>query len=185
MSTLNKTTAHAASRNMEHDLSFNYETLEPASSGLTGNQTCVNGLYAELEKCYDTLTILIQGIQTLSNDANRLNNESSHLNNLIQAAQDELKQIKLSINEVDTYLAEIASNNKILQQETLSIKQKVEDMQFASYDGMLIWKVTDVSHKIADSQSGRQTSIYSPPFYSSSIGYKMRARLYLQGDGNA
>jgi hypothetical protein len=36
-----------------------------------------------------------------------------------------------------------------------------------------------------DAQSERQTSIYSPPFYSSSTGYKMRARLYLHGDGNA
>jgi len=38
---------------------------------------------------------------------------------------------------------------------------------------------------LADAQSERQTSIYSPPFYSSPIGYKMRARLYLFGDGNA
>lgn len=36
-----------------------------------------------------------------------------------------------------------------------------------------------------DAQSERQTSIYSPPFYSSSTGYKMRARLYMNGDGNA
>jgi hypothetical protein len=38
---------------------------------------------------------------------------------------------------------------------------------------------------LADAQSEPQTSIYSPPFYSSPIGYKMRARLYLHGDGNA
>ena len=31
----------------------------------------------------------------------------------------------------------------------------------------------------------RPPSIYSPPFYSSSSGYKMCARLYLLGDGNA
>jgi hypothetical protein len=37
----------------------------------------------------------------------------------------------------------------------------------------------------AAAQSERQTSIYSPPFYSSPRGYKMRARLYLDGDGNA
>jgi hypothetical protein len=36
-----------------------------------------------------------------------------------------------------------------------------------------------------DAQSERQTFIYSPPFYSSPTGYKMRARLYLHGDGNA
>jgi hypothetical protein len=38
---------------------------------------------------------------------------------------------------------------------------------------------------LGDAQSERQTSIYSPPFYSSPVGYKMRARLYLYGDGNA
>ena len=36
-----------------------------------------------------------------------------------------------------------------------------------------------------NAKSERQTSIYSPPFYSSPTGYKMRARLYLHGDGNA
>ena len=39
--------------------------------------------------------------------------------------------------------------------------------------------------RLGDAQSERQTSIYSPPFYSSPTGYKMRARLYLNGDGNA
>ena len=34
-------------------------------------------------------------------------------------------------------------------------------------------------------QSERQVSVYSPPFYSAPAGYKMRARLYLYGDGNA
>ncbi len=34
-------------------------------------------------------------------------------------------------------------------------------------------------------QSDKQTSIYSPPFYSSPTGYKMCLRLYLDGDGNA
>jgi hypothetical protein len=38
---------------------------------------------------------------------------------------------------------------------------------------------------LVDAQSERQTSIYSPPFYSSPTGYKMRARLYPHGDGNA
>ncbi|CAF1508871.1 unnamed protein product, partial [Rotaria sordida] len=36
-----------------------------------------------------------------------------------------------------------------------------------------------------NAQSERQTSIYSPSFYSSRDGYKMKACLYLNGDGNA
>ncbi len=37
---------------------------------------------------------------------------------------------------------------------------------------------------LADAQSEKQVSIYSPPFYSSPNGYKMCARLYLYGDGD-
>ncbi|CAF4872354.1 unnamed protein product [Rotaria sp. Silwood1] len=36
-----------------------------------------------------------------------------------------------------------------------------------------------------DAECERQISIYSPVFYSSPNGYKMRLRLYLAGDGNA
>lgn len=39
--------------------------------------------------------------------------------------------------------------------------------------------------RLVDARSERQVSIYSPPFFSSATGYKMRARLYLYGDGNA
>ena len=45
--------------------------------------------------------------------------------------------------------------------------------------------MSDVIDPLVDAQSERQTSIYSPPFYSSPTGYKMRACLYLNGDGNA
>ncbi len=38
---------------------------------------------------------------------------------------------------------------------------------------------------LADAQSEKQISIYSSPFYSSPNGYKMRARLYFNGDGTA
>ncbi|CAF5122846.1 unnamed protein product, partial [Rotaria sp. Silwood1] len=36
-----------------------------------------------------------------------------------------------------------------------------------------------------EAKSERQISISSPPFYSSPNGYKMRARLYLNGNGDA
>jgi hypothetical protein len=43
----------------------------------------------------------------------------------------------------------------------------------------------NIFYYLADALSERQTSMYSPPFYSSPTGYKMCARLYLQDDGNA
>jgi len=37
---------------------------------------------------------------------------------------------------------------------------------------------------LADARSERQRSIYSSPFYSSPTGYKIRLRLYLNGDND-
>ncbi|CAF4112608.1 unnamed protein product [Rotaria sordida] len=47
------------------------------------------------------------------------------------------------------------------------ITQLLEDLHYISYDGTLIWKITNVDQKFAEAQSGKQTSIESPVFYSS------------------
>ncbi|CAF1194053.1 unnamed protein product [Didymodactylos carnosus] len=96
-----------------------------------------------------------------------------------------MNQLKISIAEKESNLNVIAPNQKVLLQELSTLKEQVENIEFVSYDGTLIWKITNVSDKMSDAQSERQPSIYSRPFYSSPTGYKMRARLYLHGDGNA
>ena len=63
------------------------------------------------------------------------------------------------------------------------MEEFVRQQQFSTYDGTLLWKVTEVARKRNDALSGRQNSIYSPCFYTSRHGYKMCARLYLNGDG--
>ena len=52
-----------------------------------------------------------------------------------------------------------------------------------SFDGVLLWKISDVSAKIYESFNEPEKSFYSPPFFTSRHGYKMRARIYLNGDG--
>ena len=52
-----------------------------------------------------------------------------------------------------------------------------------SFDGVLLWKISDVATKIYESFNEPEKSFYSPPFFTSRRGYKMRARIYLNGDG--
>ncbi|XP_070563454.1 TNF receptor-associated factor 2-like [Ptychodera flava] len=54
-------------------------------------------------------------------------------------------------------------------------------LEQVSYDGILVWNVSDIRKKRQDAISGRTTSIYSPCFFTSRYGYKMCARLYLNG----
>ncbi|CAF1575891.1 unnamed protein product [Rotaria sp. Silwood1] len=140
---------------------------------------------AELQELYEMLNILSSGIETLNNDQERLSNESLQIQVTIPTLTEELSKVKLSIEESNGFLEGVKHNQDVLNQDLASVQEKVNDLQYASYDGTLVWKITNFQEKMIDAQSERQTSIYSPPFYSSSTGYKMRARLYLNGDGNA
>ncbi|XP_070562265.1 TNF receptor-associated factor 2-like [Ptychodera flava] len=60
---------------------------------------------------------------------------------------------------------------------------RIQALEQASYDGVLVWKITDFTKKQQDALSGRTTSVYSPYFFTSRHGYKMCSRIYLNGDG--
>ncbi|XP_013399629.1 TNF receptor-associated factor 2-like [Lingula anatina] len=60
---------------------------------------------------------------------------------------------------------------------------RLQALENASYDGVLVWKVNEFARKRHDAVSGRATSIYSNAFYTGPHGYKMCCRLYLNGDG--
>lgn len=56
-------------------------------------------------------------------------------------------------------------------------------LETASYDGTLLWKIRDYSRRKQEAVTGKTLSLYSQPFHSSRFGYKMCARVYLNGDG--
>ena len=58
----------------------------------------------------------------------------------------------------------------------------VRQQEVSSDNGILLWKITEFAKKRQDTVSGHQTSFYSPCFFTSRCGYKMSARIYLNGD---
>ena len=51
------------------------------------------------------------------------------------------------------------------------------------YNGKLLWKIESYQRKRQDAINGLKTALYSPPFYSAQYGYKMCAKIYMNGDG--
>ena len=70
--------------------------------------------------------------------------------------------------------------HKVMLAET---EMKFRIMEAASYDGVLLWKISEYQRRKRDALKGRTLSLYSQPFFSSRHGYKMCARAYLNGDG--
>ncbi|CAF3669380.1 unnamed protein product [Adineta steineri] len=173
----------ASTRQYERSLEMEIDTY-PYSTTMT-IPPIDDDLKTKLQEIYETINMFANGFEILDDDSQRLSNEIVNINNTLTTSSKDMTTLKLSIEEENSFLNGQKLNHEILSQDVASLKQKVEDMQFTSYDGMFIWKITNFNEKMADARSERQTSIYSPPFYTSPTGYKMCARLYFNGDGTA
>ncbi|XP_028421418.1 TNF receptor-associated factor 3 [Perca flavescens] len=56
-------------------------------------------------------------------------------------------------------------------------------LETASYNGTLIWKIRDYQRRKQEAVAAKTLSLYSQPFYTGYFGYRMCARVYLNGDG--
>lgn len=63
------------------------------------------------------------------------------------------------------------------------ISLRLQCMETTNYDGVLIWKICEYQRRRRDAVNGTTLSLYSQPFYTNRFGYKMCARVYLNGDG--
>ena len=63
------------------------------------------------------------------------------------------------------------------------LDEHVREQQVSSHDGVLVWKISDFAKRRQNAVTGNETSLYSPCFFTSRYGYKMCARVYLNGDG--
>lgn len=60
---------------------------------------------------------------------------------------------------------------------------KLQVLETASFNGTLIWKIRDYKRRKQEAVASKTLSLYSQPFYTGYFGYKMCARVYLNGDG--
>ena len=60
---------------------------------------------------------------------------------------------------------------------------RLQLLERATYNGVLLWKIDDFARRRKEAVDGVTMSLYSIPFYTNRHGYKMCARVYLNGDG--
>lgn len=133
-----------------------------------------------------SLESLAEGLSSLSDDSIVLQKELLKLRHHIQQQENTIEQLKRSIEESNSVVNASQIGMQVLENELESLKRTAMNLSAqSSNDGTFIWKISDVSQKINDAISEKQTSIYSAPFYSSPTGYKMCLRLYMNGDAIA
>jgi hypothetical protein len=69
----------------------------------------------------------------------------------------------------------------LAQVEIINLEKKLFAQEYVSYDGTLAWKITNVLNKM---KNDFEPCFISPFFYTHQYGYKMCAKIYLNGDGS-
>ena len=109
-------------------------------------------------------------------ELNEVRQEVSSVKRQLDGAVDSIRRLERRMESVEHNLA---LRNVVLS----DIEEHVQQQQVSTYNGILLWKISDLARKKNDAVTGREVSIYSPCFHTSQHGYKMCARLYLNGDG--
>jgi hypothetical protein len=117
----------------------------------TTTETVGDPAITQSQEVYETLNVLSGGIETLSDDAQRVSNESLQGRINRQILAEPISQVKLSVEESISLLEGLKHNQDILHQELSSLKEKINDMQHVSYDGSFVWKITNFREKMSES----------------------------------
>ena len=87
------------------------------------------------------------------------------------------------IDELQRKIGEVEHSVDRALGSCLEQELRIQLLERATYDGILLWKIDEFDRRRREAIDGTTMSLYSTPFYTSRHGYKMCARIYLNGDG--
>ena len=106
--------------------------------------------FSPMQDAYETINVLAGAIQTLNDDTQRLSSESIRLQAGVESLTKDCASVKQSIQDQSVFLDGIKPNQEIMQQEVASLKQTIDDLQYVSYDGTLMWKISSFQEKMSE-----------------------------------
>ena len=144
----------------------------PDSEGSIPNTDITRRLTNLENKTADHEVLLVENNRT----ALETSREVVNVKRQVESMQETARRTERRMESIEHTLA--------LKNVTLAdLEEYVRQQEFSSYDGQLLWKITEYARKRNEAVSGQQVSFYSPCFFTSRYGYKMCARIYLNGDG--
>ena len=125
-------------------ISNQMDTDTPRTTTIIDNDFAIN----QLEELHETISILASGTETLNGDIQRLNSEIIGYENRLQHLIETISNVKSSVEEEHGCYEAITRNLELLNQDLLSLQEKIDDIQCISYDRIFVWKITKVREKL-------------------------------------
>ncbi|XP_051502324.1 TNF receptor-associated factor 3-like isoform X2 [Myxocyprinus asiaticus] len=204
--TVRNTTLEAKVEDVKSELMERYKVLPSLSSRLAEVET----QYEEIREKNRQLEQKLLGMQKLmSAHSEKLLEVEMELRELrpLRAIREEVEALRVSMESMRSIVSSLDSGRVgsssgsptlgFLEQQlsrhddTLSVHDirlaemdlKLQVLETASFNGTLIWKIRDYKRRKQEAVASKTLSLYSQPFYTGYFGYKMCARVYLNGDG--
>ena len=140
----------------------------------------------ESERCDNKIKYnrLQEKITKLEIDQKKVKGEINRMtkaNEMLKSENDLLKETLKEFKSIYQGLYKMLTSTQV---SLLALEERIINQEKMSAHGCLLWKITNVHERMQEAKSDGQTSFYSPPFFTNSDGYKMCAKIYLNGDGN-
>ncbi|XP_063039796.1 TNF receptor-associated factor 3 isoform X2 [Engraulis encrasicolus] len=134
-------------------------------------------LEVELELC--TLRGLREEVETLRSS---LETMRTRLNSL-ELARGTSASGTHTLSSLETQVTRHDNMLSMHEVRLADMDLRFQVLETASFNGTLIWKIRDYKRRKQEAVASKTLSLYSQPFYTGYFGYKMCARVYLNGDG--
>ena len=143
--------ARQQTSNTNIDIHMKMETSDvvPKVSPTSSLSTTTENQRDDYEHFYEMIKLFSNTIHTLNDEFIRLNSEWSHISQSVETTDKVLPTIKTSVEESSSVVDAMRTNLTILRQELSSLQQKYEEKQVISFDGTLIWKITQFNQKMS------------------------------------
>jgi len=112
-------------------------------------------------------------------------------NIIIKQLHDNSSKYEKQARQNSELLHEQISRSELLTGEVSRLNVKLDalseellEARESNYSGTLLWKIEDVSKHMSEAVDQSALSLYSPVFYTSRYGYRVRAQLFLNGIGS-
>ena len=122
---------------------------------------------------------LVGKVRLLTIECSNLRERNMSLEREMGEKTSTINRLERRMDQIDESVA--LNTVKIVDME--SQRRPRAEQAIHSYNGTLLWKIDDYQRKRQDAISGVKTAIYSQPLYSAQHGYKMCAKIYMNGDG--
>ena len=114
--------------------------------------------------------------QKLGKEIETLQAKNTMLETKIREKTELLERCHYKMEQIDQSVAVLMTKFEDLEpRERLQTK--------VNYNGVLLWKIENFKKKRQDAINGIKRALYSNYFYTSEFGYKICAKIYMNGDG--